>query len=63
MKRVWLVVAVATVMALVADLAGGATPLWTALTGFGGSVLLIVVAKGLGTALLRRPEAYYGEER
>jgi hypothetical protein len=48
------------VVAVLADLALGASPPGvTAVIGLGGCVLIVVASKWLGAALLQRPEAYY----
>jgi hypothetical protein len=61
-SRLWLLVAAAAVVGLGTDVATGATyPGLTALTGFVGCAALVVASKWLGTALLKRPEAYYAD--
>jgi hypothetical protein len=58
--RAYAVVAGALALALVLDLLVGLRPLVTAGTGLVGSIVLVLVAKGLGVRLLKRPESYYG---
>jgi hypothetical protein len=58
--RVWLVTAVAAAVAVVADLAvDDPVPGRIPALGFAGCALIILASKGLGKALLSRPESYY----
>jgi cell shape-determining protein MreD len=60
MRRLWVVIAIAFVVGIVADvLVGEDVPGFIAVFSFVGCIVIIVASKWLGKALLQRREDYY----